>query len=191
MVKKNVRLWGHLSFLTNFPSISIIRNLFPSYAKLVRLSLRIFCKPVYNRLNHVIFYYRLLCLVFLIHSLHNLPLLFCFSPRYFPSFHNSYSCSVYLGYNIFASGFMFHFGETLQIGILLNGMKAFSPFVNRHFKLTPQSTSLVFFIVCLLIKIPSFFALKIISMGDYYYYGTHVLYYKDWDSTEISGIFLI
>jgi hypothetical protein len=156
--------WKTFTATFVFPIMNLSGVLFSS------LSLWIFSKPIFTRLSPVFFYYRLLCLIYIVHSIHHLPFSFCFSPRYFPSLQNSYSCSIYLAYNQVVSNFMFHYEETLQIGILLNRIKTFSPFVNRYFKLTPQLTSLVFFIVCLVIKIPCFFAFNIISLGDYYFY---------------------
>lgn len=156
--------WKTFTATFVFPIMNLSGVLFSS------LSLWIFCKPVFTRLSPVFFYYRLLCLIYILHSIHHLPFSYCFSPRYFPSLHNSYSCSIYLAYNQIVSNFMFHYEETLQMGILLNRMKTFSPFVNRHLNLTPQRTSLVFFIVCLVIKIPYFFAFNIISLSDYYTY---------------------
>ena len=156
--------WKTYTASVVFPIINFVGIVFSS------LSMWIFSMPNYTRLNPVFFYYRLLCLVFLIHSMHHLPLMVCFSPRYFPSFdQNSYTCSVYLAYNIVASNFMFHYEETLQIGILLNRMKTFSPFVSLNFNLTPKFTSLVFFLICFAIKLPAFFAFKIVSFGEYYY----------------------
>jgi hypothetical protein len=82
---------------------------------------------------------------------------------------------------------MFHFEDTLQIGILLNRMKTFSPFVKRHFNLTPQHTSLVFFIICLVIKIPTFFGFKIVPIGNYYYNGAHFIYFANYHTNFLSG----
>ena len=173
--------WKTLTAKVVFPIMSLLGILFSL------LSLRVFCKTIYTQSNTVFFYYRLLCLVHFVHSFHHLPFSYCFSPGHFPSLHNSYSCSVYLGYNIVASSFMFHFEETLQIGILLNRMKTFSPFVKRHFNLTPQHTSLVFFITCLVIKIPLFFGFKIVPIGDYYYNGAHFIYFAKYHTNVLSG----
>jgi hypothetical protein len=81
----------------------------------------------------VFFYYRLLCLVYIIHLAHNIPGGLLFTPRYFPKI-STYSTAIYqIYYGGFATALFLHFEETLQIGILLTRMKIFIPFVRRHF----------------------------------------------------------
>ena len=66
--------------------------------------------------------------------------------------------------------FLFHFEETLQIGILLTRMKIFSPYVKKHFNALPRNVSIAFFLTCLCIDTPLAFLLKIDSLGAYSYY---------------------
>ena len=107
------------------------------------LSLWIFSTKRVFALNPVFFYYRLLCLVFLVHSLHHAPIFICFCPgnvfgvNLVPSV-NTYYTSIYMAYNLVASNFMFHYEEVLQIAILLMRMRNFMPFGESHFKATPK-----------------------------------------------------
>ena len=134
------------------------------------VSFWIFTRRQFRR-ETVFFYYRLLSLVFLLHSLHSLPLAICYSPRYFQEIAklNTRHSSIYLIVNNLVSNFLFHYEETLQIAILLTRMKIFSPFVKKHFKHSPQLISLLFLLVCSLIDIPTVFSLEIVSLGDFYY----------------------
>ena len=117
----------------------------------------------------VFFYYRLLCLVYVIHLIHNLPLFLVYSPRYFPHL-NTYLTSIYLIYYLNISVFLFHYEETLQMAILLTRMKIYNSFVNKHFSTRPWLISFCFFLTCLFIDIFSVFVIKVKSLGTYYYY---------------------
>ena len=72
----------------------------------------------------VFVYYRLLCIVYIIHLVHNIPFGLLFSPRYFPQI-NTYFTSLFLIYYSSASSYLFHFEETLQMAILLTRMKIY------------------------------------------------------------------
>jgi len=136
-------------------------------------SLCIFSRHQFRR-ESVFFYYRLLSLVFLFHSIHNLPLVICYSPRYFQSITrlNTLRSSMYLIVNNLVSNFLFHYEEMLQIAILLTRMKIFSPFVRKHFKSSPQLISFIFFLVSCIINFPTLFSQEIVSLDQFYYIDT-------------------
>jgi hypothetical protein len=117
----------------------------------------------------VFYYYRLLCLVYIIHLMHNIPRGILFSPRYLPNI-NTYLSSIYLMYYASMSYFLFHFEETLQIAILLTRMKIYNSFVRKHFSSKPWIICLCFFLTCLFIDAPLPFAFKVDSIGTYYVY---------------------
>ena len=119
--------------------------------------------------DSIFFYHRLLCLVNIVSLVHNIPACILFSPRYFPSA-NTWAIAMFKAYYAFATIFLFHYCEILQMGILLARMKIYSPFVKKHFKASPPFVSLVFFLLCLIIDFPLAFAFKVIYYGDYYYY---------------------
>jgi hypothetical protein len=114
----------------------------------------------------VFFYYRLLCLVYIIHLAHNIPSALFFVPRYFPKI-NMYSNSLFQIYYGFTGIFLFHFEETLQISILLMRIKIFIPVVRRNFTAKPPIVSLIFFFVCLCIDLPIIFSQQVIVWGSY------------------------
>jgi hypothetical protein len=142
----------------------------------------------------VFFYYRLLCLVYIIHLAHNIPAGILFTPRYFPKI-STYSTSIYQIYNGgFAAILFLHFEETLQMGILLMRMKIFIPFVRRHFTLSPQIVSLIFFFTCVCIDFPVLFSAQVSSIGTYYTFDSngsknYVEFYY-FSSSEFSATFL-
>jgi len=133
---------------------------------LASLSLWIFTRST-TFVEPIFFYYKLISFVNVIHLVHNIPYCILVTPRYFPSV-NTYDLSVYNLYYIFASTFCFHFEDVLQMGIILHKMKAFSPFVKRHFRSSPQFISFCFCVTCLLLDIPNIFAYDIDSVGTYF-----------------------
>ena len=70
----------------------------------------------------VFFYYRLLCLTYIVHLIHNVPLGLLFSPRYLTNINTYVSC-IYLIYYVNVSALLFHFEDMLQMAILLTRMK--------------------------------------------------------------------
>ena len=137
---------------------------------LCSLSLWIFTRAPFA--EPIFFYYRLLCAVNIIHLLHNTFYGISFLPVYFPWL-NTYAISVYQIYYGCVSIFLFHFEDVLRMGILLHKMKLFSSFVRKHFTASPQFISFTFFLTCLLIQSPSWFALEIGTLGEYYYFDTN------------------
>jgi hypothetical protein len=142
----------------------------------------------------VFFYYRLLCLVYIIHLAHNIPAGILFTPRYFPKI-STYSTSFYQIYYGFITSLFLHFEETLQMGILLMRMKIFIPFVRRHFTLSPQIVSLIFFFTCLLIDLPILFTSKVDSIGTFYIFNEsngskQILQFYSATSSEFSATLL-
>ena len=75
--------------------------------------------------------------------------------------------SYYLSYYIVATVFLYHFEDTLQMAILIDRMRIFSPFVERHFSFSPKTVSLSIFVVCLLINFPVAISFEIASFGNY------------------------
>jgi uncharacterized membrane protein len=118
----------------------------------------------------VFFYYRLLCLVNILHLAHGIPYGLLFSPRYFSQIIDTYLSAIYQSYYQNVSIFLYHFEDTLQLAILLTRMTIFSPFLKRKFTSRPWVVSLAFFLTCLCIEAPLVFDNKIESMGTYYYY---------------------
>ena len=127
--------WDIITATFALPSISLVGIV------LCSLSAWIFFQPKFK--DPVFYYYRLLCIVYIIHLAHNIPRGLLSTPRYFPQI-NTYFTSIYLIYHSFISVFLFHFEETLQIGILLTRMKIFSPYVKKHFNALPRNVSIAF-----------------------------------------------
>ena len=174
------------------PAISFLGIIFSS------LSVWIFSHKNLN--DPIFFYYRLLCIVYIIHLSHNIPRGLLYSPRYFPNM-NTYMGSCFLIYYSSISFFLFHFEETLKMAILLNRMKIYSPFFNRHFTAKPWIISFAFFLICLFIDLPyALGGLKVKSFGTYYYYDLNdsskknaTFYYvasSDFSSTHFGKILL-
>jgi hypothetical protein len=139
------------------PFVSLIGCIFCS------LSLFIFNRRRF--VNPLFFYYRLLCIVYIIHLLHGIPYGLVFTPRYFPQLINTYVISLYQIYYMFASSFMFQVESGLQIAILLNRMRLFSPLVDKHFSALPRTLSFVIFSFFINFHILFFF--KSDSFGEY------------------------
>ena len=133
---------------------------------LCSLSLFIFTRPRF--INPIFSYYRLLCLVYIIHLLHGIPYGLLFSPRYFPRVINTYLSGLYKIYYACVSLFLFQVESVLQMAILLKRMKLISPFVERHFSASPRAVSHVIISACFLINFPVLFSLEIKSFGQYY-----------------------
>ena len=144
------------------PTISLLETI------LCSLSLFIFHKKFKDPL---FFYYRLLCIIYIIHLVHNIPYGFLFSPRYFPRM-DTYISSWYELYYMAITTFLFHFEDVIQMGILLTRMKILSPFVRKHFSSKPWLISLSFFMVCVFIESPLSLAFHVKSFGNYLYYGS-------------------
>jgi hypothetical protein len=133
---------------------------------LCSLSAFVFFQHRFN-IDPVFFYYRLLCLVYILHLLHNIPYGLLVVPRYFPSM-NMFASTLYQIYYTWISFFLYHYEDVLQMAILLNRMKLFSPFIKKHFSLSPKRTSLVLFLVCLGIDLPFAFSFRTKTLDTYY-----------------------
>jgi hypothetical protein len=155
--------WKTLVASFVFPTISLIGTC------LCSLSAWIFYQSHFT--SNVFFYYRLLCIVYIVHLIHNIPHGLLFSFRYFANTKNmnTYASSIFQIYYGFVTTFLFHYEDVLQMGILLDRIKIFSPFVKKHFTASPQKASLAFLLTCLLIDVPVFFRYKISPFGTYYY----------------------
>lgn len=133
------------------------------------LSAWIFFRPKFT--DPIYLYYRILCLVYILHLIHNFFYGLLFSPNYF--WLNTYLSSLYHIYYFFIGSFLFLFEELLLIGILLSRTKFFSPFIDRNLKASPKTISLVFFSLCLVINFPFLFSFKIVPLENYYYFDTN------------------
>jgi hypothetical protein len=153
--------WITLTSSFIIPTISLMGIFICSMSGLI------FFQPRF--VNPVFYYYRLLCFVYIIQLAHGIPYGLLFSPRYLPRI-NSYACSLYHIYYAVVSTFLFHFNEMLQMAILLDRMKLFSPFLMRHFAYTPRQVSLFLFLTCLFIDSTFVFSFKINSAK--YHIGT-------------------
>jgi len=165
-----------LNSLSLDPLEIIITSFFLSFINLLgtvfcSISAWIFFKR--QRFNDpVFFFYRLLCIVNIIHLAHNIPRGFIFSSRLFPSM-NTYLCSMYNLYYSLVSGVLYHYEDALQIAILLTKMKHFIPFVKRHFTASPPKVSLALFLTCVCIDFPFVSSFSIGSLGTYYYFDSN------------------
>ena len=116
----------------------------------------------------VFFYYRLHSILNVLTLVFNMFFGVCFSPRLMPN-QDTYACAIYNAASIWLNHFMYHYLDVIEICILIERMKIFSPFVKKHFKSSPLTTSLILFIVCIIIDAPFLYACKPGPMGDYYY----------------------
>ena len=147
------------------PSISLIGIILCSLSAYIFFQ-RKFVDPVF-------YYYRLLCLCYVLHLTIGIPYGIFYSPKYFLQIIDTYSTSNYILFYAGLSGLLYHFEDTLHMAILLTRMKIFSPFVNKHFTLKPKTISLTFLLMCLCINLPFVFALKIRFNGTYSFYNTN------------------
>ena len=129
-------------------------------------SLGIFLRPSF--VDPIFFYFKLLCIVNVIHLVHNLPSCILLSPFYFP-WSNSYFIAAFQIYYAALAILLYHFEDVLHLAILLTRMKLFSAFVKKHFCTSPQIVSVSLFLTCLVIWLPLPFSVKIITFGDYFY----------------------
>jgi hypothetical protein len=124
-----------------------------------------FLKPFSEQ---VFFYYRLHSVLNVFTLLFNIFFGVCFSPRFMPN-QDTYLCAVYNAVSIWLNHFMFHYLDVIEICILLERMKIFSPFVKKHFKAPPWTVSFILFVTCVLVDVPFLYACKPGPMGDYYF----------------------
>ena len=113
------------------------------------------------------FYYRLLCIVYIFHLIHNIPRGLLWVPQYFPQ-ENSYSSCIYKIYYGLISNIFYHYEDVIQMAILIDRMTIFSPWIKSQFNKSPQLISFLLFITCLFIDAPYAFSFKIKSLGTYY-----------------------
>jgi hypothetical protein len=152
--------WKTVTVSIVMPVIIVLGIVFCSLSAFIFFR-RVFIDPIF-------LYYRLLCLVYVVHLVHNIPLCIIYSPRFFPRINTRFSGIVQI-YNAIFVYFLQHFESTLQMAILLTRMKLYSPFVEKHFSASPRCIALAFFITCLLIDIPFALAFKVNTFGTYFY----------------------
>ncbi len=137
--------------------------------------------------NPVFYYYRLLCLVYIVHLLHNIPYGPLYSLHYFPRV-NTYASSMYSIYYTILSNFLYHFEDLIQMAILLDRMKMFSSFLVRHFAYTPRLVSLLVCLACFLTEFPLVFSFKVVA-STYYYHDADMSQHKGTFYHTISSEF--
>jgi len=160
MAQLGFQTWQATIMTFMLPPINLIG------AVLCSFSLWIFFRPSFS--DPIYFYYKLLCFVDFLNSLHNISYGVTIWPLYFPGL-NSYVTSVYKIYHSFIALLFFHFEDVLQMAILLHKMKFFSPFVRKHFSKSPRFISLSLFLTCIFINLPFIFGFEVVSFGDYSY----------------------
>ena len=174
------------------PSINFIGLIFCTLSYWVFLDKRKFKDPSF-------FYYRLLCLVYIIHLIHNIPRGLTWTPQLFPQI-DTYFTSIYKIYYAVISNLFYHYEDAIQIAILIDRITIFNSLARGYFnKLPPQQISIAFFITCLRINAPYAFSFKIKSFGTYYIYTNNnetqieTLYFlveSDFSLTLFGRIFL-
>jgi len=112
--------WLMVSNSIVLPCIGFVGLIFCSVSAYIFFQ-RKFVDPVF-------FYYRLLCITYIIHLVLSIP-----EGIFFATMYLSYYSSIYTIIYAPSTIFLFHFEDLLQMGILLTRMKIFSPFVNKHF----------------------------------------------------------
>jgi hypothetical protein len=152
--------WKTVTVSIVLPIINVIGIVFCS------LSVFIFFRRVF--IDPIFVYYRLLCIVYVIHLLLNIPVCIIYSPRYLPKM-NTHISTKYQIFHAVIVHFLQHFEGTLQMAILLTRMKLYSPFVEKHFSASPRLISIAFFNTCLLIDTPFISAFKANKFGTYFF----------------------
>jgi len=115
----------------------------------------------------VFVYYRLHSILNVFVLVFNMFFGVCFSPRLMPN-QDTYACAIYNAASIWLNHFMYHYLDVIEICILIERMKIFSPFVKKNFKSTPLTVSFILFIVCVIIDAPFMYACKPGPLGKYY-----------------------
>ena len=145
-------------------------------------------------INPIFFYYRLLCIVYIIHLLHSIQFGLLFSPRYFPRL-DTYLSSIYLIYYANISVILYHFEGLLQIAILLDRMKLFSSFVNCYFSASSSRVARLMFLACLFTGFSVPFSFKIKPFGIYFYKDSNGQKHEDtfyyYEASEFNLTFLL
>jgi len=160
MAQLGFQTWQATIMTFILPSINLLGAVLCSFSLWI-LFRSTFSDPIY-------FYYKLLCFVDFLNSLHNFSYGVSIWPFYFPGL-NTYVISVYKIYHSFIALLFFHFEDVIQMAILLHKMKLFSPFVRKHFSKSPQFVSLSLFLTCIFINVPLIFGLEVTSYGYFYY----------------------
>ena len=155
--------WKTITYQIVLPILNLIGLIFCLLSLVLFNRKKVFKDPVFV-------YYRLLCLVYCIFCMHNIPMGLVFSPRYYPRM-NTYASTIYQIYYAFIGNLMFHYQELLQIAILLTRMTIFDKFLERHFKpYSPMLVSFLLFVVSFLVNLSAAFSSKIIVLGEYFYF---------------------
>jgi hypothetical protein len=177
--------WVSVTATFILPSISLI-SLFLCIISAVIFFQSKFKEPVFV-------YYRLLCLTYILNLMYAIPYGIFFSPRYIPNI-DTYLNSIFFIYYSVLNLTFFNFEGTLKMGILLDRMKLFSPFVRKYFSAKPQLVSLAFFLTAFATNFPLTFGFKIgryfigpnQTKNNTFYYTTS----SDFSLTPFGRIFL-
>ena len=147
-----------------------------------------FCCKEFRLDSSVHVYYRLLAVLFLFHSLLNLPLCICYAPM---TYFGPHATSIFLITNIICSSFLFHYEETIQIAILLSRMKLFSHTIRKYIcYFTPLLVSIFLCLICMIIHVSAIFLIKVDTLSVLSLQSqTRTLYYlgkSDFSHTQLG-----
>ena len=143
------------------PVLGCIGIVFGSFSVVILFNIKKFNMPLFD-------YYRVLSVVDLALMLCCVTYGFCITPEFFPSM-ESHWCVVYQMVYIPFSSWQFYYVGCIELGMLLERMKIFRPFVKRYFTISPRLYCLIFAVVCFVINGLYMFVF-VPSAGDTYYY---------------------
>ncbi len=106
--------WKTVTVSIVLPIINVLGIVFCSLSAFIFFR-RVFIDPIFV-------YYRLLCILYVVHLLLNIPVCIIFSPRYLPDM-KTYLSTMYQIFHAILVHFLQHFEGTLQMAILLTRMK--------------------------------------------------------------------
>ena len=122
--------------------------------------------------NEMYDYYRVLSIVHFIHLSLSVPYGLFFTPRYFSNI-DTYSWATYQSFYITFSNFLCHYAGVLEVGIIMDRLRVFSPFVKKYYILLPKVMCFLFFIACCFINLFEVFVYIPGPGGVYYYKDQH------------------
>ena len=113
-------------------------------------------------------YYRCLVVVYWTHLALAVPYAFFFTPRYLP-YINTLPWAALQSFYFTYSNFACHLAGIVEIGIILDRERNFSPLVKRYYTLEPRMNCLIFFLVAVVVNIVCAFDFVPGVSGMYYY----------------------
>ena len=135
---------GYISFniwayLAGIPVIGVLGLILCSINACI-LFRKVFRQPEYV-------YYRMITLIFILHLVLSIPYGICYTPLYMPLM-DMQACSTLRIVYIPFSNLSFHFTAVLEIAVLFERMKNFSPLIKKYFTRSPLIIALALFVVC-------------------------------------------